>query len=103
MTTHEVYRDGRVHVLSEKCSSCIFRPINDGRIKGLRPGRIAGMVREARANESVIPCHQTIHTDEVRPAVCRGYFDTSGDHVVALRLARLMDVLAFDDPPTEGD
>ena len=41
---HEVYRDGKVHVLDDKCSSCIFRSVNDGRILGLKPGRVSGMV-----------------------------------------------------------
>lgn len=101
--THDVYRDGKVHVLSEKCSSCIFRSVNDGRIMGLHPGRVGGMVTEARANESVIPCHQTIYEQDVAPAVCRGYYDNSAERVAPLRLAAAMGVLEFVAPPTKEE
>ena len=95
---HEVYRGGRVHVLAEKCKSCIFRSVNDGRIMGLAPGRVSGMVLEARANESVIPCHNTIRTDKVQPAICRGYWDLPVRPTV-LDLAESMGVVEFDPSP----
>lgn len=103
MTTHEVYRDGKVHVLTEKCSSCIFRSVNDGRIMGLRPGRVGGMVVEARANDSVIPCHQTIHVENEEPAVCRGYYDNSADQVMPLRVAEALGALEFVEPPAKDE
>jgi hypothetical protein len=98
---HEVYRDGRVHVLESKCASCIFRSVNDGRIQGLAPGRVGNMVLDARRAESVIPCHMTIYDDEVQPAICRGYFDNSADSVPALRLAQLMGLITYDAPPSK--
>lgn len=100
MATHEVYRDGKVHVLAEKCASCIFRSVNDGRIQGLSPGRVAGMVVEAREAESVIPCHATIYTDEVKPAICRGYFDLPRRPGV-LQIAERLGFIEFDTPPQE--
>jgi hypothetical protein len=102
VSTHEVYRDGKLHVMSDKCSSCIFRSVNDGRIRGLRAGRVGEMVTEARANESVIPCHQTIHMDDEKPAVCRGYYDNSRKLVIALRLAVALDIIKFVDPEEES-
>ena len=93
----DVYRDGQVHVLSEKCKSCIFRSVNDGRIMGLAPGRVAGMVLEARANESVIPCHTTMWETDA-PAVCRGYWDLP-NRPVTLDLAVAMGVVVFDPAP----
>lgn len=98
MAEHEVYRDGKVHVLAEKCESCIFRSVNDGRIRGLRPGRVAGMVLEARNAESVIPCHATLYTDEVKPAICRGYFDLPRRPGL-LQVAERIGIIEYDPPP----
>jgi len=66
---HNVYRDGRVHVQAELCSTCIFRP---GNLMHLKSGRVRGMVDEAREHESAIVCHQTLDGDN---AVCRGFFE----------------------------
>lgn len=98
MPRHDVYRDGKVHVLAEKCGSCIFRSVNDGRIQGLSAGRVSGMVLDARKNDSVIPCHNTIYTDAVKPAICRGYWDLPV-RPVTLDLAVAMDVVVYDSPP----
>lgn len=97
---HEVYRDGKVHVLADKCSSCIFRSVNDGRIMGLKPGRVSSMVLEARQAESVIPCHNTIRRDDVQPAICRGYWDLPVRPDI-LDLAEAMEVVEFDPAPSK--
>lgn len=68
---NNVFRDGRVHVLTEMCPTCVFRP---GNLMQLKSGRLAGMVREATANESCIPCHSTLYNGRDN-AVCRGFFD----------------------------
>jgi hypothetical protein len=94
----DVYRDGTVHVLSVECVSCIFRSVNDGRIR-LRPGRVAGMVLDARADQTIIPCHDTLYRDDVRPAICRGYFDRNADRIDALQIAQRLDMVTYDDPP----
>lgn len=91
---HPVFRDGRVHVLDEKCHSCIFRSVNDGRIMGLDPGRVSGMVLEARAEDTVIPCHNTIRRADTEPAICRGYWDLPVQPNVLL-LARAMGVVTY--------
>ena len=99
---HEFFREGEVHVLKDKCSSCIFRKVNDGRILGLRPGRVAGMVLGARTAGSVIPCHQTIRRHDVRPAICRGYWDLPV-RVQLLQIAERLGLVVFDAaPPHEG-
>lgn len=95
-----VYRGGKVHVLSDKCKSCIFRSVNDGRIIGLAAGRVAGMVLKAREAGSVIPCHMTMHSDEVKPAVCRGFFDLP-QMPQALQVAERLGFVEFDDPPED--
>ena len=66
---HNTYRDGYVHVASEMCTTCIFRP---GNLMDLRAGRVRQMVDEAREHQSAIVCHSTLDGDN---AVCRGFFD----------------------------
>src|SRR5437660_7457384 len=95
---HEVFRDDRVHVLSEKCGTCIFHP---GNLMDLDPGRVKRMVTECLTDPSGggnIPCHKTIRrSDGVRPAICRGFFDAYADRVAILSLARNMDLIAEDE------
>jgi len=63
------FRNGRVHVCREMCSTCIFRP---GNLMDLNPGRVQGMIRDSVRKQSAIICHQTLDGDE---AVCRGFYD----------------------------
>jgi len=94
------FRDGKVHVLSEKCSTCVFR---QGNVMNLPPGRLTGMVKESIAQDSAITCHQTLPYGayEVEgQAVCRGFFDKHGDKVMPLRLANGMGLIEEQDPPT---
>ena len=97
---HEVFRGDRVHVLADKCASCVFRSVNDGRIQGLKPGRVAGMVLGAREDQSCIPCHDTIYRDDVQPAVCRGFWDLPS-RPFPLELANAMGIVEFDPPPSK--
>lgn len=88
------FRDGRVHVLREKCATCVFRP---GNLMRLEPGRLQGMVREAVADDSAITCHSTLYREDVDQAVCRGFAD--GYATLPLRLAAALDVLEEVPPP----
>ena len=65
-----MFYDGMVHVCERMCDSCIFRP---GNLMDLHPGRVAGMVKDAKRKDGAITCHETL--DHKRGAVCRGYFD----------------------------
>jgi hypothetical protein len=67
--SHNVYRDGRVHVCAEMCATCVFRP---GNLMHLRSGRLREMVEESLDNDSAIVCHKTLEGDN---AACRGFFD----------------------------
>lgn len=60
---------GEVRVCDSLCSTCVFRP---GNLMNLDPGRVAGMVRDAVADEGHIICHQTLGTQE--PAMCAGFY-----------------------------
>lgn len=65
----------RPRLLTEMCASCVFRPGNHMR---LRPGRLADLVREARARESFVVCHSTLPgmaPAGYLPAICRGFTD----------------------------
>lgn len=81
----KVYSAGKVHVLSEKCSTCIFRP---GNLMYLNPGRVKMMVDGSIGGGGAITCHKTIHEQTEQEAVCRGFFDSYADQVPGLALAR---------------
>lgn len=86
---------GQVRVCAHRCATCIFHP---GNRADLQPGRVAGMVAEARAGEGHIVCHSTLGT--AAPAICRGYADGPDQHrSLALRLARALGTLTEVEPP----
>ncbi|MFD5428257.1 hypothetical protein [Streptomyces sp. NPDC127084] len=57
-----------VRVCEDRCVTCIFRP---GNLMHLEPGRVAGMVNTAVADEGHIVCHKTLGTES--PAICAGF------------------------------
>lgn len=75
-----------IKVMKEQCETCIFRP---GNPMHLNPGRVAGMVREAKLQDTHITCHDTLEivtgTRETE-AMCRGYLET-GARPQLLRIA----------------
>src|SRR5947209_3357180 len=78
---HEVAREDGIHICSEKCSTCIFYPGN--RMK-LRDGRVRGLVQEALEDGGMIPCHKTVRRDDIKPAICRGFFDSYSERIPLL-------------------
>ena len=103
MTKSGPYRDGVVHVLAEKCSTCVFR---SGNPMHLRPGRLADLVRTNLADDSALTCHQTLpynSSTDAEPSVCRGYFDAYRRQVTPLRLAVALDALVEDPPPIKKE
>ena len=96
---HEVYRDGEVHVLAEECATCIFRPAT----RPVDGARVAGMVRETMDEPGAsVVCHSTLYRDDVRHAVCRGWFDRLADRDPIFQMAERLGVLAFDPAPEKG-
>jgi hypothetical protein len=85
-----VYSDGRVHVMSEKCSTCIFRP---GNLMNLNPGVVKTMVDESIAQGGGITCHKTLQGQAEQEATCRGFFDAHADKVPAFALAKDLGVI----------
>lgn len=93
------YRDGKVHVLSEKCSTCVFRP---GNLMRLGPGRLKEIIGGNREADSALTCHQTLPYGaypDAEPAVCRGYYDRFLPESLPLRMATAMHLIEEDDPP----
>jgi hypothetical protein len=88
------YRDGKVHVLSERCATCIF---TNGAFMGLRPGRRAEMVLSARKDGSAIICHETYSVPGVKNAVCKGFFDLP-HQPAALQIAERLGQIEWVDP-----
>lgn len=82
---------GRLRMLSEKCSTCIMRPANDGRIN-LRAGRLKEFIDSALDNDSYVVCHSTLYREDVKPAICRGFADAYDT-----RLLRVAWLLGFDE------
>lgn len=87
-----VYRDGKVHVMSDMCSTCIFstsRPV---------PGsRVAELVRATADIEGGnVPCHHTTYgQSDSGEAVCRGWYDRFADRDVTFRLAASSGVIEW--------
>lgn len=82
--------DPRPRVLSERCSSCVFRP---GNLMHLQPGRLADLTATNRERGTLLICHQTLDHDgdaDTAEAVCRGYWDAYGaDSSVTQVMGRL--------------
>lgn len=97
MPAHNVYRDGKVHVLSEECATCIFRP-HERPVEG---GRVAELVRETMdADGASVVCHSTLYKGGGRKhAVCRGWYDRLADRDTTFRLAKAMGVIEEQEPP----
>lgn len=93
MTRTNVYADGKVHVQTKKCSTCIYRP---GNLMHLQPGRKEGMQADALADGGVIPCHQTIHGTREQESVCRGFFDVA-KHEGLLGMAERLGIIEFTE------
>jgi hypothetical protein len=95
MASSNVYRDGYVHVMADRCATCVFRP---GNLMSLQRGRLGGMVAETmqRSGGHII-CHGTLEcagaTDQ---AVCRGWWDRYGADDTTFRLARILGVVRFE-------
>ena len=83
-------------MLNAKCSTCIFRP---GNLMHLREGSKQSVVDDNVRQDSALTCHQTLPGGTHRPAVCRGFYDVHKQDTMPLRLATLMDLLAFDPVP----
>lgn len=113
MTTHdddfdvelarpEPYRDGRVHVMAEKCSTCVFRP---GNPMSLRPGQLRELTAHVQETGVPFSCHQTLPYAGAEhiafyggAALCAGAVDNYAADSPQMQLAIAMDVVTKVDP-----
>lgn len=95
MARNNVFNNGKVYVMPSPCATCIFRP---GNLMKLEDGRVDGMVADALANDSVIPCHHTIHGERDQNAVCHGYFARHKRDVTGLRAAVTFNMIEYVEP-----
>lgn len=80
------WRQGKTRLLSEQCSTCIFRP---GDPMHLGAARLRDFINEVRRTDSYVVCHSTLPgmgTPDTKPAICRGFTDRYD--TVSLRLIR---------------
>lgn len=84
----DTYRDGKVHVMAEKCAQCAF---STGRIV---PGaRVADIVRTTKDEPGAhFICHKTTIAAD-GDAICAGWYDHFGDRDPLLRLAEGMGII----------
>lgn len=91
---------GYLRVLSERCSTCIFRA---GNPMHLEPDRLQKMIHQALGNGDWIICHQTLSygdNPDCGGAICRGFFDGYGNLSTLILLARMYDVIVEVPPPS---
>lgn len=77
---------GRARLLTEKCSTCVFRPGNPMR---LREGRLRDLIRDNLDAGAVLICHQTLpygDHPEAGEAMCRGFWDAYGTQTNTVRV-----------------
>lgn len=88
------FRQGRVHVVDGKCSTCIFRP---GNLMDLSPGRVRGLVEDAIDAGTAITCHKTL-IDDRDNALCGGFYDAYSDQVPVLQIAKRLNIIEKVEP-----
>lgn len=95
MPKFNIFRDGKVHVMSEECATCIFKPHE----RPVRGGRVAEMVKDTMDDDgSTVVCHHTLYGSRGRKhAICRGWFDRLGDRDNVIRMAVGMDMIEYQE------
>lgn len=98
MPQHDIYRDGKVHVLADECATCIFKPHS----RPVDGARVAEMVRSTRDEHgATVVCHSTLYGGAEHHAICKGWYDRMAHRDHILRLALIADVIAYDPVPVK--
>lgn len=95
MAKSNTYRDGKVHVLAEKCATCIFNP----HTRPVEGKRVAELIRDTKDEAgATVTCHSTLYKGgEEKNAICKGWYDNFADKDDVLILAKAMDVIEFQE------
>lgn len=83
------YQAGKVRILEEKCSDCIFRP---GNLMHLGKGRLMEVVEGNLKASALLTCHNTLPWNDYDedPAACKGFWDSYGLQTAAGRMAKFV-------------
>jgi hypothetical protein len=93
------YRDGKIHVLSEKCATCIFRP----KERFVEGRTVADLVRETKDDPgATVTCHDTLHARPQADAICRGWWDNLAHLDPLLMMAQDFGIVEEVPPPTDS-
>jgi len=90
----------RPRLLTEQCSTCVFRP---GNLMHLREGRLHDLVNENLRAGAALTCHQTLSYGEhpdFGEAVCRGFYDAVGPRSQIVRIVERLG--GYDEVPPPG-
>lgn len=112
----EPFRDGKVHVMKERCTTCVFHP---GNRMNLRPGRLKDMVEQTDDSaaclgpdhrRALFSCHQTLPYAESEyvehyggAALCHGAVENYGHDSMTMRMAHAMGVIEEVEPYPGSD
>lgn len=80
------------------CDTCIFHPSNRA---GIRPGRLKEMIQGTVRGGGIIPCHHTIYRTDVRPAICRGFYERVGYRSNLIRIYERLGGFTEITPPAK--
>lgn len=84
----DTFRDGKVHVMSEKCAQCAFTP------ERIVPGaRVAEIVNETKDVEGAhFICHLTTIAGD-GDSICAGWYENLGDRDPLLQMADRLGII----------
>lgn len=86
-----VFDKAGLHVLSEPCSTCIFRP---GNLMRLNPGRLKDMTDSTDAADTNVVCHQTL--GQPVGALCHGSVERRAGQMV--RIGERLNAIVYVEP-----
>jgi hypothetical protein len=94
---------GKVRVLSESCTTCIFRA---GNLMHLPAGKVDEVIEANLRADALLTCHATLpygDNPDFGPAVCAGFWAKHGQQTVAGRIAVSMIGIVKVDPPVKEE
>jgi hypothetical protein len=89
---------GKPRLLTDKCTTCVFRP---GNLMHLPPGRLQDLIDHNREAGAGLTCHQTLSYSGTgaERAFCHGFHDAYPDTQVFQIAERLLGGFTPVDPP----